>query len=509
MRHHISPSSRNAVMENKEVKMSKELFDLISKSETELVINILKKHLNDDQKLITLISARYHKLKKENILGVVDSNASTIQLNKINYDLMEMIDDLEYDAELYAKMEDDIEVGNRQISYSNKAINIFDNEKDTKFKIKFDSVLNEQKNNSQGRYNIVVVGKTGVGKSSLINYLFNNIETAKTGVGKPVTSKGFHKIDFNINGVPATLFDSCGVEVGNSDLWLNDLISELKFRDVDKPASHWFHTVLYCIAASSARVEEFEINVIKQFIKCKYNVVIVFTKSDLVDLSDMNQLKITLKNEINRKLSFCEVCSIEKELKTGKTKQSGSNELHSIIDKGFWESISLRLPERCINIFKTFIKLWRSNQYCIIDKMTTNSNPDIVHRLIEANSQNFIYSLESEKFLNILINEVRSTIKMYDNFSKKLDYQQLNEFGNFQFHIRKLSWFCYARSKEKNLFRSILLLGVPIILNEPRNQYVKGMKKVVDDFCDELMRNTSFLRPEIEKALNKMLKLKT
>src|SRR5205085_8836883 len=47
------------------------------------------------------------------------------------------------------------------------------------------------------RYNLVVVGKAGVGKSELINYLFGK-EIVKTGIGKPITKIGFHREDFNI-----------------------------------------------------------------------------------------------------------------------------------------------------------------------------------------------------------------------------------------------------------------------------------------------------------------------
>ncbi|MER3745348.1 50S ribosome-binding GTPase [Klebsiella pneumoniae] len=59
--------------------------------------------------------------------------------------------------------------------------------------------------------NIIVIGKTGVGKSSLINSVFRG-DFARTGVGRPVTE--------NINvikkeGVPLQIIDTQGLEVAD------------------------------------------------------------------------------------------------------------------------------------------------------------------------------------------------------------------------------------------------------------------------------------------------------
>ena len=40
--------------------------------------------------------------------------------------------------------------------------------------------------------NILIAGKSGVGKSSLLNYIFGE-EVAETGAGKPVTAEGLHE----------------------------------------------------------------------------------------------------------------------------------------------------------------------------------------------------------------------------------------------------------------------------------------------------------------------------
>ena len=57
--------------------------------------------------------------------------------------------------------------------------------------------------------NLMIAGKTGSGKSTLINALFRE-KIAKTGVGMPITQE-IQKL--TKEGVPLTLFDTQGLEL--------------------------------------------------------------------------------------------------------------------------------------------------------------------------------------------------------------------------------------------------------------------------------------------------------
>ncbi len=131
----------------------------------------------------------------------------------------------------------------------------------------------------KSKYNIVIAGKCGVGKTSLLNYLFGDI-AGKTGVGKPVTTTGFHSTNFMIEDLPVTIFDSWGIEIDKAVQWQNVLNEELSRRGVDKSPEEWFHTVFYCIQVGGARIEDFEISLIQEFINSKYKVIILLTKAD-------------------------------------------------------------------------------------------------------------------------------------------------------------------------------------------------------------------------------------
>ena len=58
--------------------------------------------------------------------------------------------------------------------------------------------------------NIIVAGKTGVGKSTLINAVFKD-KLAETGMGKPVTT---HMRKITKKGVPLAIYDTRGFELG-------------------------------------------------------------------------------------------------------------------------------------------------------------------------------------------------------------------------------------------------------------------------------------------------------
>ncbi|WZB74307.1 GTPase [Achromobacter insuavis] len=106
-----------------------------------------------------------------------------------------------------------------------------------------------------GRVNILVAGKTGVGKSTLINAVFRG-DLAKTGAGKPVTQT---TQEFSRPGHPLTIIDTRGLEVGDyarSRQQLADLIRE---RAASEDQDRHLHVAWLCIQDSSHRVEDAEI----------------------------------------------------------------------------------------------------------------------------------------------------------------------------------------------------------------------------------------------------------
>jgi len=121
--------------------------------------------------------------------------------------------------------------------------------------------------------NILIAGKTGVGKSTLINSVFRE-NLADTGIGKPVT-RYLRKI--SKEGMPIVLYDTRGLEL---DPKIQKQVKQDIFKLVDDKADtkEALHAVYYCIQANSSRIEDTEIELIKD-ISSVLPVILVLTQS--------------------------------------------------------------------------------------------------------------------------------------------------------------------------------------------------------------------------------------
>lgn len=129
--------------------------------------------------------------------------------------------------------------------------------------------------------NIIVAGKTGAGKSTLINSVFRE-KLAETGMGKPVTD---HMRKMTKKGVPLAIYDTRGFELGREvqtevKQEVIDTISKgLATQDINKA----IHCIWYCINTASNRVEPEEIEWLKELSKdnqiTQVPIIIVLTQS--------------------------------------------------------------------------------------------------------------------------------------------------------------------------------------------------------------------------------------
>lgn len=138
------------------------------------------------------------------------------------------------------------------------------------------SEYESKKNINKEKVNIIVAGKTGVGKSSLINYIFGK-EVAKVGDGQPVTQE-IQEYDFENDNI--TLFDTKGIEAKDYEKTLDNIKKYLELKQDSPDENDDIHIAWLCISERGDRVEEADRELLKILSEAGIPVIGVFTKRE-------------------------------------------------------------------------------------------------------------------------------------------------------------------------------------------------------------------------------------
>ena len=267
------------------------------------------------------------------------------------------------------------------------------------------------KNINNFKKEILIIGKSGVGKSSFINYMLGSNE-CEVGDGKPVTSKGIYRKEF---GKDCYLYDTWGLEadkynewkrllekvLGNEDNTLFEGIFKGIFKEhIDYPIKGFFDSIFYCLSAQSGRVEEKELVVIKWLYDKKENPIIILTKCDIAGEEKINGIINELKNKIGNKLKI---------VKMGKGEETFSGESISFGKDEIEKMLYLVYIERLVNyvpryIVKKVSKSLKKDKYSLLSKieesMTVEHYNDEIKKIVGQKLVNYIEIATNEYFNN-------------------------------------------------------------------------------------------------------------
>ena len=263
------------------------LIFLESQEHLEEIINLINDFLNNLKKIYKpiIILALDEEKKNESEEKIIGADSNIAKIN-------EYVEIVNYKKTNYCEIENKI---NLIYNYYNNIgdlltnlipmINYFSgNEKNNQYNI--------FKSKYKATLNILVLGRPGCGKSTLINLILNE-KKAREGIGYSITKLYSQYVH---NSYPITLTDTPGFETDkdlkNMNLFLDN------FNSYFKEGRNKFHLVLYLINASNERTfTGIELNIIDKISNCwKLPIFFVCTRSrtEQMSMNFLEEVKINL-----------------------------------------------------------------------------------------------------------------------------------------------------------------------------------------------------------------------
>ena len=276
--------------------------------------------------------------------------------------------------------------------------------------------------------NVLIIGKSGVGKSSLLNYIFGR-ELQKVGVGAPVTKMEIKKFTYKYDDhFEMHIYDTWGLEpsVQKAEDWKNTIFKEIGRHDEEK-ISEWFNTIIFCLNAKSARVEDFEIDIMEELLREKNHVTIALTHCNSKSDPDGIVLRESVKEELTKRRidapddrNFVFVSNVRKKLLGGTVEQFGREEIFISIIRNVWASLKSKVPYLTRRKFENSFAL---------KKAELLKKPDSLKWIVPFMRKNRIKGLEQEinrncnAFVSELVSEINEmysdAVEYYTALSKK------------------------------------------------------------------------------------------
>lgn len=195
---------------------------------------------------------------------------------------------------------------------------------------------------------ILLLGKTGVGKSSFINYFLNE-DVAKAIPGEAVTKGKPHPYRCNNGKFPILIYDTEGIEAKSAKKQIDDIVSTVKNANGSDDFFNWFHTIFYVVSMAQPRFEDYEANLLRNLNKSiSQHIHIILTHCDGHE-EFIEEMRNTIFEKVGVKdnVKIFGVVSIEKRKRNGTVSyRRGKEKIEESVFALLWSDICTKISEK-------------------------------------------------------------------------------------------------------------------------------------------------------------------
>lgn len=370
--------------------------------------------------------------------------------------------------------------------------------------------------------NVLILGKSGVGKSSFINYIYGE-DIREKRAGKPVTERGLHKVKYEIDNIIVNLSDSWGLESDKTNDWKQIIMDEVKKSNDKASIKDWFHTIYYCFSANTARIEEFEINdIIKPLINEGNRVTIIITHCDIKKGDDEANKKIQEKSDamISKLVSelgilesdIIKVCSERKKFISGKIIEPyGKEKVLEKLKNNLWEDIKYRIPKQYAKYIDNSLRKWVKNSvtkvedYMKVFKGNNDSLVSIVNK-IDDDLKRVYLDIEEITKKNLMEACMYYSLLVRYIYREEIDLKDKFILKNFE---HNLDVKLLVGIEVLDLIRDGLIVWLPVVapigILASRIGKKHVTKKLIDDIYNQffkLLNDVPKMKKDLEDSIN-------
>lgn len=314
--------------------------------------------------------------------------------------------------------------------------------------------------------NIMIIGRTGVGKSTFINYLVGQ-QCCDTGIGKPVT-KDFKEITFEGLEMPLRIIDTEGLEVCKLIEHKENIINYINERSDSKDIGNWIHTIFYVVNCKRDRVEPEEIKFIKEILEqASQTVNVVVTHCSEPLEKDQEQYVEYLRSQLDSTVNIHRVNSLEKRTRKGTHEvQFGREEVLNSIFEVLWKDLSVKASKNYAKRLHRLYEIWIMALYSGFIRLAEQHLPTTPL----GSKNNEIWSEETQEHYDYV------TKQLYDN-TKKIEKQELKPIIDFYNHYQKV----FGMSIKIKYYDKLVLNNPEAYVSTPKKFVFNERKQAIEE----------------------------